>query len=160
MSRTARCAGSVTTPPGHLRVLHVDDDPALLDLTAEFLERLDDRVTVRSETDPLTVLDRLDAETVDCVVSDVRMPRCDGFELCRRIREEHPDLPVVLFTSERGADVADRAERAGATDHVVKAPGVEQYEVLADTIESAIQHGRTGESESESETPSGTESTA
>ena len=159
MSRTASCAGSAT-PSDHLRVLHVDDDPALLDLTADFLERLDDRIVVRSESDPLAVPDRIEAETVDCVVSDVRMPECDGFELCRQIREEHPGLPVVLFTSERGAEIADRAEWAGAADCVVKSPGVEQYEILADAVEDAVRRRRACEGEGESESPSETGSTA
>lgn len=157
--RHARRKGSIT-PPGHVRVLHVDDDPAVLDLTAEFLERLDDRVAVRCETDPLAVPERLESESVDCLVSDVRMPECDGFELCRRVREDHPDLPVVLFTSELGADMVDRAERVGAADYVVKSPGIEQYEALVDRIRDVSRGCRAGEGESESETRSGTESTA
>lgn len=158
MSRSVPPSGSLA-PPGHVRVLHIDDDPALLDLTADFLERLDDRTTVRSETDPLAVPDRVDEEAVDCVISDVRMPGCDGIELCRRLREAHPDLPVVMFTSEQGEDVVDRATAAGATDFVPKSPGVEQYELLANRIRDAVE-SRRREGENESKTPSGTESTA
>jgi CheY-like chemotaxis protein len=124
---------------GRIRVLHVDDDPAVRDLTADFLERVDEAMTVRSEADPRTVLDRIEAEPVDCVVSDKRMPERDGLELCRRVREAHPDLPVVLFTSERGDDVAERATEAGATDYVPKDPGVDQYELLADRVREAVE---------------------
>ena len=159
MARSGGSGGSVV-PVGHVRVLHVDDDPALLDLTAEFLERLDDRVTVRSESDPLAVPERLGSESVDCLVSDVRMPECDGFELCERVRADHPDLPIVLFTSERGDDVADRAARAGATDYVVKSPGVEQYRALAARIREAVRSRRARDGKDESEVRSGTQSTA
>ena len=152
--------GDSAAPVRHVRVLHVDDDPALLDLTAEFLERLDDRVAVRSESDPLAVPERLESETVDCLVSDVRMPDCDGFELCERVHEDHPGLPVVLFTSQRGDEVADRAARAGATDYVVKSPGVEQYRTLAARVCEAVRSRRAGEEKGESEVRCGTQSTA
>ena len=156
MSQSAEQGGSAASL-GRVRVLHVDDDPAVLDLTAEFLERLDDWMTVRSESDPLAVPERLESGSVDCLVSDVRMPGCDGFELCERVREDHPDLPVVLFTSERGDDVADRGDRAGATDYVVKRPGVEQYEVLADRIRAAVRCRRAREGTSDSEVRFGTQ---
>lgn len=156
MSRSPERGGSVASL-GHVRVLHVDDDPALLDLTADFLERLDDRVTVRSESDPLAVPDRLDAEPVDCLVSDVRMPGCDGFELCERVREDHPDLPVILFTSERGDRVADRADGAGATDYVPKSPGVEQYRVLVARVREAVRARLAREASGESEVRCGTQ---
>lgn len=159
MSRPASCGGSVASA-GRVRVLHVDDDPALRDLTADLLERLEDRMTVRSESDPLAVPERLETEAVDCLVSDVRMPGCDGFELCERVREAHPELPVILFTSERGADTADRAVRAGATDCVVKAPGVEQYRVLAGRIGDAVRSRGTHEEKSESGALLGAHSTA
>ena len=138
MSRATDVAGSVS-PARPIRVLHVDDDEAILDLTAEFVERADDRLTVRSVSDPRSVPALLRTEPVDCVVTDKRMPECDGLELCRRVREAHPDLPVVVFTSERGADVAERARAAGATDYVAKSPGVEQYEVLTDRIRAAVR---------------------
>lgn len=125
-----------------LRILHVDDDPALLDLTAELLERVDPELTVRSEADPTTVLDRLNSEPVDCIVSDCEMPGCDGIELCERIRHRRSELPFVLFTSRDAPEIVERATAAGATDYVQKAPGVEQYELLANRIRDAVDRYR------------------
>jgi DNA-binding NarL/FixJ family response regulator len=134
----SRDAVGSAAPSRQIRVLHVDDDPALLDLTADFLERLDGEITLLSETDPRAVPERLETEAIDCVISDKRMPECDGLELCRRVREAHPDLPFVLFTSERGDDVIDRTMEVGATGFVAKEPGVEQYERLADRVREAV----------------------
>ncbi|MEF8841897.1 MAG: response regulator [Haloarculaceae archaeon] len=159
MSRSMEVTGSVT-PPRHVRVLHVDDDPALRDLAADFLERVDEEMTVRSESDPRAVPERIESEPIHCVVSDKRMPECDGLELCRRVREDHPDLPFVLFTSEGGDDVVERANEVGVTDYVPKAPGVEQYELLADRIRAAVEHRRSRERYDDVETPSGTQPTA
>jgi len=131
-------AGS-TAPPWYIRVLHVDDEAAVRELTADFLERLDGEISVASESDPLAVPERIEAEPVDCVVSDKRMPECDGIELCRRVREAHPDLPFVVFTSEHGEDVEERAMGAGATAFVRKTTSVDQYERLATSIREAVE---------------------
>lgn len=149
MSGQTGTSGSAT-PARHIRVLHVDDDEPVLDLTADFLETLDDRMVVRSESDPLAVPDLLETEPVDCLVTDRRMPQCDGLELCRRITEEHPDLPVVVFTSDRGKEVADRAMAAGASAYVPKRPGVGQYEELTDRIRDVVPTDR-GEGHEESD---------
>lgn len=138
MSKSMGVAGS-TTPPQYIRVLHVDDEAAVRDLAAEFLERLDGEMSVASESDPLAVPERIDAEPVDCVVSDKRMPECDGIELCRRVRDAHPDLPFVVFTGEHGEGVEERAREAGATAFVRKGTDVDQYERLATSIREAVE---------------------
>ena len=145
MSGSTESSGS-STPPGHIRVLHVDDEAPLLDLTADFLETMDDRMVVRSESDPRAVPELLETEPVDCVVTDRQMPQWDGLELCRWIGEEHPDLPVVVFTSDREHGVVDLAMEAGASAYVAKEPGVEQYEVLTGCIRDTVRDGRREES--------------
>jgi DNA-binding NtrC family response regulator len=127
---------------GDITVLHVDDDAAIRDLTAEFLEEVDDAITVRSESDPTAVPARVDAEPIDCVVSDFNMPECSGLELCTAVRNEHPWLPFILFTSERGEELAEEALAVGATDFVQKATGTHHYTVLANRITIAVTRHR------------------
>lgn len=151
MSRVGGGAGSGPAPCG-IRVLHVDDDPALRDLTADILERVDEDLRVLSESDPTAVPGRIETEAVDCVVSDLRMPECDGFELCERVRRDHPDLPFFLFTSEGRAGLVDRAMSLGATDLIEKDPGIDQYKLLANRIDRAVEHHRARERIDELET--------
>jgi len=146
VSSSMRVAGS-TAPPRHVRVLHVDDEAPVRDLAADFLERLDGEMSVASESDPRAVPERIEAEPVDCVVSDKRMPECDGIELCRRVRGAHPDLPFVVFTSEHGADVEERAREAGATAFVRKTTDGDQYERLATSIREAVEDCHEGDDE-------------
>jgi DNA-binding NtrC family response regulator len=127
---------------GDITVLHVDDDAAIRDLTAEFLEEVDDAITVRSESDPTAVPARVDAEPIDCVVSDFNMPECSGLELCTAVRNEHPWLPFILFTSERGEELAEEALAVGATDFVQKATGTHHYTLLANRITIAVTRHR------------------
>lgn len=126
-----------------IRVLHVDDDAALLDIAATFIERADDRLEVTTTTDPQGVLDRLeDQPSVDCVVSDYSMPEVDGLELLRRVRATHPELPFVLFTGTRSDDVAADALDAGATDVCRKQSGTGHYRVLAHRVRLAVERRR------------------
>lgn len=123
-------------------VLVVDDEPALRDLTADLLERVSDEITVRTEADPTMVTDRVRAEPIDCVVSDYRMPRLDGLELCSTLRRSHPHLPFFLLTSSGDPTVIERALERNATDYIQKQPGIEHYRLLANRIERAVQHHR------------------
>ena len=55
-----------------------------------------------------------------CVVSDVRMPEFDGFELLERLHRLGVSMPVVLITGEGDVPLAVRAMRAGAVDFIIK----------------------------------------
>lgn len=85
-------------PQQDIRVLHVDDDPEFTDLSGAFLEKANNQFAVETATGADEGLDRLDTNPPDCIVSDYNMPGMDGLEFLRAVREEHPDLPFVLFT--------------------------------------------------------------
>ena len=125
-----------------IQVLHVDDDPAFRDLTAEFLEQVDGAIAVESESDPTLVPSRVKTEPIDCVVSDLEMPRRDGLELCRLVRTEHATLPFVLFTNRQGEAVVERAMEAGATDYLQKETGTHHYTLLANRIRLLVSRHR------------------
>jgi PAS domain S-box-containing protein len=123
-------------------VLHVDDDEAVLDLTAEFLERVADDFDVRRAVGARAGLDVLETASVDCVISDYQMPAMDGLEFLERVRDTHPDVPFVLFTGEGSESVASDALAAGVTDYVPKGGGRECYEVLANRVRNAVNAER------------------
>jgi CheY-like chemotaxis protein len=90
-----------------VRVLHVDDNPEFAELTAEVLEREDDRLAVTTATSVDDGLDRLAADRFDCVVSDYEMPGCNGLESLDTVREEYLDIP--LFSTRRRVARTSRA---------------------------------------------------
>jgi PAS domain S-box-containing protein len=128
--------------PSEIRVLHVDDDPQITDLTRTLLERADDNISVVAETSVVAALKHLRDEEFDCVVSDYDMPNTDGLELLDIIRREHPDLPFILFTGKGSEEIASEAISAGVTDYMQKDSATEQYEMLANRIRNAVDRYR------------------
>ena len=55
-----------------------------------------------------------------CVITDVRMPGMDGFEVQRRIRLERPKLPVILISGRYSAETRERALKEGAVEFLCK----------------------------------------
>jgi PAS domain S-box-containing protein len=119
-------------------VLVVDDDEAMAELTATHLSRLLTEATVCTETDPTAVLDRLDSERVDCIVSDYDMPVWTGLDLLERVRAADPRMPFILFTGKGSEEIASEAISAGVTDYLQKRAGSDRYEVLANRVRNAV----------------------
>jgi DNA-binding response OmpR family regulator len=108
--------GSVASVGHH--VLVVDDDPTVSDVVRRYLEQ--DGFRVRLAADGLAALAAVAAETPDLVVLDLMLGGIDGLEVCRRLRRELPDLPVVMLTAL--GEEADRVVglEVGADDYVTK----------------------------------------
>lgn len=125
-----------------IHVLHVDDDEAFLRLTETSVSEIDPALQFRQTTDPTDVLDRLDTERIECIVSDYRMPELTGIELLKRVRERQSDLPFVLFTGQGSEAVASEAISAGVTDYVSKRGRFEGFELLANRVHGAVEQRR------------------
>ena len=129
---------------GAIRILHVDDERELVDLTSTFLAREDERFVIETATDAAAALDRLEdgAAPLDGIVSDYDMPEMDGLELLESVRENYPDLPFILFTGKGSEEIASEAISAGVTEYMQKGRGTDQYAVLANRIRNAVDQYR------------------
>lgn len=124
-----------------IRLLHVDDEPALAELTATFLERKNADISVETAPNADVALERID-EGFDCIVSDYDMPGLNGIELLRSVREIDEELPFILFTGKGSEEIASDAISAGVTDYLQKESGTGQYTVLANRVKNAVEQYR------------------
>ena len=94
-----------------MRVLLVDDDKMILKGMSRLLDILQqDCVNAPSGKEALQVIDH---QPVDLVISDIQMPRMNGFQLAHAIGQVKPDLPVVLITGCIWNDLEERAAEVG-----------------------------------------------
>jgi DNA-binding response OmpR family regulator len=100
-----------------IKVLLVEDDPDMLDLTSYVLRR--ERFVVAEAGDGAQALRRWKADRPDIVVLDLGLPSLDGFEVLRRIREEG-DTPILVVTGRKDAQDILRAFNLGSDDFVPK----------------------------------------
>jgi len=101
------------------RVLIVDPDPEETSVIEVRFAEQGYEVTIERTAEE--ALQRLDAEIFDLVVSEVVLPRADGFELFRRMRQAgHAKVPVMFLTTQRDQRSVNRGLELGAADYVVK----------------------------------------
>ncbi|HEY9594634.1 MAG TPA: response regulator, partial [Spirochaetia bacterium] len=108
------------SPPSPRRILVVDDSITARTLLKSILETAG--YVVRTAVDGAEALATVKEESFDLVMSDVDMPRMNGFELTEKIRADRKlsDLPVVLVTALESRQDRERGIEAGANAYLVK----------------------------------------
>ena len=101
-------------------IMTVDDSPSMRMLLRAALSDLGYQVL--EAEDGVQALERLDGATPDLLITDINMPRLDGFGLIERVREQdqHRNLPILVLTTESSDEKKQRARTAGATGWIVK----------------------------------------
>jgi DNA-binding response OmpR family regulator len=125
--------------PAHARhqptVLLVEDDEATRNVMTRILVREGYlTLTAESSHDALSIL-RAPLEPIDVVILDVHLPDVSGIDLCARIRELNPTLPVVVCTGEADTEEAAQLLQMGVHRYFRKPIAIE--ELLA-TVEAAL----------------------
>ncbi len=101
-------------------VLLVDDDAEMLRMLQEGFAVHADAFTVLTAGDGAEALDRLMRHNVSLVVTDLKMPRMDGFELLAAIMEGYPDIPVIIMSGFSAPGIESMARRGGAVGFIAK----------------------------------------
>jgi two-component system response regulator MprA len=100
------------------RILIVDDEPAVQHALARALAL--ERYAVSGAVDGCQALERLALDSYEAVILDVSMPRLDGLEVCRRLRDAGDRTPVLMLTARGEIDDRVAGLDAGADDYLVK----------------------------------------
>ena len=100
------------------RILVVDDDKNARLLYRAVLERAG--YTVLQATDGEDALEVMDREHVDLVIVDIMMPRMNGYEFTRTVREVDPTLPILMVTAKQEKEDKHRGFLVGTDDYMTK----------------------------------------
>ena len=100
------------------KILIVDDEPSICDILEKFLKRKG--YEVARSSDGKAALDLINSDSIDLVVSDIKMPGMSGVELLQKIREKDRTLPVLITTGFPTLDTAIDALKLGAYDYLTK----------------------------------------
>jgi len=116
-------ASTITTIGGGdadrpLRCIIADDEPRLRQVLSRLMRA--DGFACEEAGSGVEALEALERAPAPLLLSDLRMPRMDGLELLRHVRDRHPDTAVVMITAVADVDSAVQALSLGATDYLTK----------------------------------------
>jgi signal transduction histidine kinase/ActR/RegA family two-component response regulator len=109
--REAPAAGPV--PRGTEHILLVDDEPAVVQVSRAYLERLGYRITTRGSSLEAWEEFRRQPESFDLVITDLTMPGMAGVDLAAAMLHLRPELPVILTSGYAGGKIAGQAKAMG-----------------------------------------------
>nr|WP_298250399.1 nitrogen regulation protein NR(I) [uncultured Halomonas sp.] len=119
------------------RVMIVDDDRSIRWVLERALAQPDLEVACLERADH--ALERVLADPPDVLVTDIRMPGIGGLDLMARVREAHPELPVIVMTAHSDLDSAVASYQGGAFEYLPKPFDVDEALAL---VRRAVAHAR------------------
>lgn len=115
-------------------ILVVDDELLIRDLLYDFFKGQGWNIAVAENGEK--ALQIIENQEIDLVLTDLKMPNMDGIALTQKLRESHPDLPVVIMTGYPSVDTAVEALRSRVADYIIKPFNINR---LFKTVESQVR---------------------
>ncbi len=128
---------SETLPRGTERILIVDDEVSMVDVTQRQLEHLGYQVTVKTSSNEALKLFQSQPESFDIVLSDQTMPEMTGEKLAKKLLEIRPNIPIIICTGYSAKLDAEKANRVGIRAFIMKP--VDKRE-LARTVRDILEN--------------------
>lgn len=122
------------------RVLIVEDEKSMREVLKILLEG--ERYEVVSASDGLEGLSYLTNDIFDLVITDIKMPKVDGFELLKKTKEVSPDTIVIMITAFGTTEAAIKAMKFGAYDYINKPFKIDEIRLI---VEKALEKKRLSE---------------
>jgi two-component system nitrogen regulation response regulator GlnG len=117
----------------------VDDDQSIRWVLEKALAR--ENMPYKSFSNPNDVLNALDKEIPQVLISDIRMPRGNGLDLLQHVKASHPSLPVIIMTAYSDLDSAVSSFQGGAFEYLTKPFDVDKaIELIHRAVEQGIRN--------------------
>jgi len=122
------------------RILIVEDEKSMREVLKILLEG--ERYEVVSAPDGLEGLSYLTNDIFDLVITDIKMPKVDGFELLKKAKEISPDTIVIMITAFGTTEAAIEEMKFGAYDYINKPFKIDEIRLI---VEKALEKKRLSE---------------
>lgn len=116
-------------------ILIVDDDPNILKLLSDVLNRLNHQVTKASDGSEAIPL--IQQQQFDLVISDLHMTKINGIEVLKAVKEKDKNLDILILTGYATVQSAVKAMKLGAYDYLTKPLNIEE---LKQKVHLALEH--------------------
>ena len=103
-----------------IRVIIAEDHQALIDGIKLSLENENDMEVVGEANDGEELIKLVDLKKPDVIITDIRMPKCDGITATRIIKKKHPSIEIVAFSMFDQAEAVKQMQEAGASGYIMK----------------------------------------
>jgi PAS domain S-box-containing protein len=120
-------------PMSKIKILHVDDDPCILEVSKQILE-VENNFEVDTALSVEEAFKRMEKQSFDVVVSDYVMPQKNGLQFLQELREKRNLIPFIMFTGKSREEVAVKALNLGADGYYNKQGSPE-------TVFGELSHG-------------------
>lgn len=103
-----------------IRVVLIEDDPMVLEVNKQFVERVPGFEIVGTASDGMDGLEKVRILKPDLVILDIYMPRLNGLDTLRQIRSEHLEVDAIAITAANDISTIQRMLHHGAVDYIMK----------------------------------------
>lgn len=103
-----------------IRVIIAEDHQALIDGIKLSIEYDDDIQIIGEANDGETLIELVRKKQPDVVITDIRMPKCDGISATRTIKKEFPKIKIIAFSMFDQTEAVDQMKKAGASGYIMK----------------------------------------
>ena len=121
------------------RVLITDDEKIEREGIKFLLAQEEGEYEIHEAANGRQALNVLRSEEIDFLLTDIKMPHMDGLELASKVREEYPNLPIVIFSGYSDFAFAQEAMRYGVKDYVLKPVDPDTFHTTIGKVKAELQ---------------------
>ncbi len=101
-----------------IKILLIDDEEMMRNLLSKILKR--EKYQIMTAKDGHEALEIIHSENIDIIISDMKMPQMNGFELLKNVKEEFPQIGVIIMTAYGDTYTVKDALLLGADEYITK----------------------------------------
>jgi DNA-binding NarL/FixJ family response regulator len=123
-----------------MRILIADDHEIFLDSLSMLIDTFPDVEVVGNCKNGLEVLDFLQNQTIDLLVTDYKMPQMSGIELTLQLRQKYPKIKVLMLSVSEEAEMIREAFQAGVWGYMMKKSGKAELQKAIESIKNGQRY--------------------